>query len=210
MVGTIILFSSKSDNMTSPEIASFVAQSSFASLYLINSFSSLLALAEPFSEICGLSRRVVQLLSSSATKPTSSRDSVIYVHNIIDDWLDNFNARSEAILRPSWPLDTCCGIQSSSVFGSIPRMAHTSQAAESRPTSSILETIAYGPKFGRPTEKYARDNSNNDDYMYAALNNERLDADIPVDNMCLPRPIASFNQYSVELSSLDSICDGRN
>ena len=62
-MGFSVLYSLKAkENLDSPEIASIMAQGSYACLYLINSFSSLLQSAESFSEIYGLSERVLQLL----------------------------------------------------------------------------------------------------------------------------------------------------
>ena len=54
VVGFSVLYSLKAkENLDSPEIASIMAQGSYACLYLINSFSSLLQSAESFSEIYG-------------------------------------------------------------------------------------------------------------------------------------------------------------
>lgn len=50
------------ENASSSEIASYVSQGSYACLYLVSSFSTLLSLAESLSEICGLSERITNLL----------------------------------------------------------------------------------------------------------------------------------------------------
>ena len=62
MGSSVLYFMDSQKDLDSSEIASIMAQGSYACLYLINSFSSLLQSAESLSEICGLSKRVLHLL----------------------------------------------------------------------------------------------------------------------------------------------------
>ena len=62
-MGCVIFYSQSSvtDN-SAAEMASLVAQGTYSSLYLISTFSAVLALSETLSDICGLSIRVTKLL----------------------------------------------------------------------------------------------------------------------------------------------------
>ena len=92
----MLYFLEAKEDLDSPEIASIMAQGSYACLYLINSFSSLLQSAESLSEILGLSERVLQL------RRLISRATGCNEQNITEQWsVENKNniSTSNFVLR---------------------------------------------------------------------------------------------------------------
>ena len=104
IVGSAVLYYRNSDeSFNSSEIATYVSRGSFASLYLISLFSTLLSLAESLSEIFGLSERISNLLLLTS----SSHGDCTYatsMHGLFQTYkLNLFRHKVEAFQSPQDP-----------------------------------------------------------------------------------------------------------